>query len=125
MTFDSAAANALMYITSRAEIVFVRGFGSWLEDLQGNKYLDMVQGWAVNCLGHSPQVLVDALNTQAQTLINPSPAFFNEPGMQLAKRITDHSCFDRVFFANSGAEAKDRKSTRLNSSHVAISYAVF
>src|SRR5690625_3764223 len=67
----------------------------------------MIQGWAVNCLGHSPQVLVDALNTQAQTLINPSPAFFNEPAMQLAKRITDHSCFDRVFFANSGAEANE------------------
>ncbi|HLS17307.1 MAG TPA: acetylornithine transaminase [Paenalcaligenes sp.] len=107
MTFDSAAANALMDITPRPEIVFVRGFGSWLEDHQGKKYLDMIQGWAVNCLGHSPQVLVDALNTQAQTLINPSPAFFNEPAMQLAKRITDHSCFDRVFFANSGAEANE------------------
>src|SRR5690625_2599372 len=107
MTFDSAAANALMDITPRPEIVFVRGFGSWLEDHQGKKYLDMIQGWAVNCLGHSPQVLVDALNIQAQTLISPSPAFFNEPAMQLAKRITDHSSFVRVFYANSGAEANE------------------
>lgn len=107
MTFDSAAANALMDITPRPEIVFVRGSGSWLEDHEGKKYLDMIQGWAVNCLGHSPQVLVDAINKQAQTLINPSPAFYNEPAMQLAKRITDHSCFDRVFFANSGAEANE------------------
>lgn len=107
MTFDSAAANALMDITPRPEIVFVRGSGSWLEDHEGKKYLDMIQGWAVNCLGHSPQVLVDAISKQAQTLINPSPAFYNEPAMQLAKRITDHSCFDRVFFANSGAEANE------------------
>lgn len=107
MTFDSAAANALMDITPRPEIVFVRGSGSWLEDHEGKQYLDMIQGWAVNCLGHSPQVLVEAISKQAHTLINPSPAFYNEPAMQLAKRITDHSCFDRVFFANSGAEANE------------------
>jgi len=107
MTFDTAAALALMDITPRPEIVFVRGSGSWLEDQNGKQYLDMIQGWAVNSLGHSPEVLVQAISEQAQQLINPSPAFYNAPAMSLAKRLTKHSCFDRVFFANSGAEANE------------------
>jgi len=107
MKFDAAGAQALMEITYRPELVFVRGSGSWLEDHAGKRYLDMIQGWAVNALGHSPKVLVEAISAQAGKLINPSPAFYNEPAMQLAKRITDHSCFDRVFFANSGAEANE------------------
>lgn len=107
MKFDAAGAQALMEITYRPDIVFVRGAGSWLEDHTGKAYLDMIQGWAVNALGHCPEVVVQALSAQAAKLINPSPAFYNEPAMQLAKRITDHSCFDRVFFANSGAEANE------------------
>src|SRR5690625_1005616 len=107
MTFDTAAALALMDITPRPEIVFVRGSGSWLEYQNGKQYLDMIQGWAVNSLGHSPEVLVQAISEQAQQLINPSPAFYNAPAMALAKRLTQHSCFDRVFFANSGAEANE------------------
>src|SRR5690606_17535269 len=51
--------------------------------------------------------VVKALNEQASLLINPSPAFYNAPSMALAQRITDASCFDRVFFANSGAEANE------------------
>ena len=73
----------------------------------GKRYLDFIQGWAVNCLGHSPKVVVDALSRQAEKLINPSPAFFNEPSIKLADLITSHSCFDRVFFASSGAEANE------------------
>jgi|SRR5690625_80211 len=107
MKFDVQGAQALMDITSRPELVFVRGSGSWLEDHAGKRYLDMIQGWAVNALGHSPQVLTDAIAQQARQLINPSPAFYNEPAMALAKRLTQHSCFDRVFFANSGAEANE------------------
>lgn len=107
MTFDRSGVDALMEITSRPELVFVRGQGSWLEDHNGKRYLDFVQGWAVNCLGHCPPEMVKAINDQAATLINPSPAFYNAPSMALAKRITGASCFDRVFFANSGAEANE------------------
>jgi acetylornithine/N-succinyldiaminopimelate aminotransferase len=99
--------NALMEITSRPPLVFVRGEGSWLWDHAGRRYLDFVQGWAVNALGHCPPAIRDALAAQAAVLINPSPAFWNAPSARLAKLLVDHSCFDRVFFANSGAEANE------------------
>lgn len=120
MEFDRAGVNALMDIVARPELVFVRGEGSWLEDHTGKRYLDFVQGWAVNCLGHCPAPVRAALAEQAGRLINPSPAFYNEPSIELAKRITGASCFDRIFFANSGAEANEgaiklaRKWGRLN-----------
>jgi acetylornithine/N-succinyldiaminopimelate aminotransferase len=107
MKFDASSVNALMEITKRPELVFVRGQGSWLEDHTGKRYLDFIQGWAVNCLGHCPEPVVKALNEQASLLINPSPAFYNAPSIALAQRITGASCFDRVFFANSGAEANE------------------
>lgn len=107
MAFAEYPVESLMYITNRPELVFVEGNGSWLTDHQGKRYLDFVQGWAVNCLGHSNPGMVEALNAQARKLINPSPAFYNEPMIRLAKLLTDNSCFDRVFFANSGAEANE------------------
>jgi acetylornithine/N-succinyldiaminopimelate aminotransferase len=99
--------HALMEITARPPLVFVRGEGSWLWDHAGRRYLDFVQGWAVNALGHCPKAIADALAAQAATLINPSPAFWNAPSARLAQRLVEHSCFDRVFFANSGAEANE------------------
>jgi len=106
-TFDPIGAQALMDITPRPPLVFASGQGSWLQDQQGKRYLDFLQGWAVNCLGHCPPVVVEAINRQASTLLNPSPAFYNQPAIDLAQRITQASCFDRVFFANSGAEANE------------------
>src|SRR3546814_405898 len=109
-----------MEITNRPELVFVRGRGSWLEDHNGKRYLDFVQGWAVNCLGHCPAPVVDAMSAQSAHLINPSPAFYNQPSIELASRLASVSCFDRIFFANSGAEANEgaiklaRKWGRLN-----------
>lgn len=102
--FDSAS---LMYITNRPEILFERGEGSWLYDAQGKAYLDFVQGWAVNCLGHSPAEVRDAVVAQAGKLINPSPAFYNGPMIELAGLLTAHCTLDRVFFANTGAEANE------------------
>lgn len=99
--------DALMDITTRPQAVFVRGAGSFLWDNTGKRYLDFVQGWAVNCLGHSPPVIADTLAAQAKLLLTPSPAFYNEPSLKLAKTLVDHSCFDQVFFANSGAEANE------------------
>lgn len=107
MAFNFADTQSLMDITSRPDIVFVKGKGSWLEDHNGKRYLDVIQGWAVNCLGHNPQPIVEALNKQSHLLINPSPAFYNLPSIELAKRLTGASVFDRVFFANSGAEANE------------------
>lgn len=107
MEFGQFNVNALMEITQRPEIVFVRGQGSWLEDHAGKRYLDFIQGWAVNTLGHCPPEIIAALDKQARTLINPSPAFYNQPMVELADRLTSASCFDRVFFANSGAEANE------------------
>jgi len=107
MQLSEFPLTALMEITSRPPLVFMRGEGSWIWDHEGRKYLDYVQGWAVNCLGHSPRAVVDALARQAATLVNPSPAFWNAPSAKLAKLLVDHSAFDRVFFANTGAEANE------------------
>ncbi|MBT4042260.1 MAG: aminotransferase class III-fold pyridoxal phosphate-dependent enzyme, partial [Rhodospirillaceae bacterium] len=99
--------NALMEITSRPAIVFTKGRGSWLYDSDGKAYLDFIQGWAVNCLGHSPAALVAAISDQAETLINASPAFFNQPMLDLAAALTGGAGLDQLFFANSGAEANE------------------
>jgi acetylornithine/N-succinyldiaminopimelate aminotransferase len=99
--------NSLMEITKRPPIVFVEGQGSWLKDASGKRYLDFVQGWTVNCLGHSPKIIVEAISKQAAKLINCSPAYYNETMIRLADLIVKHSCLNRVFFANSGAEANE------------------
>jgi acetylornithine/N-succinyldiaminopimelate aminotransferase len=99
--------RALLTITCRPDIVFVEGQGSWLVDERGKRYLDLVQGWAVNSLGHSPAVIAQALARQSQRLLNPSPAYFNRPMLDLAERLVALSCFDRVFLASSGAEANE------------------
>ncbi len=107
MTIATHAFDALMNITARPPVVFVRGEGSYLWDHQGKRYLDFVQGWAVNSLGHSPPALVEALSKQAAKLLTPSPAFYNDQSILLAKALTEQSCFDQVFFTNSGAEANE------------------
>jgi acetylornithine/N-succinyldiaminopimelate aminotransferase len=107
MTNATHPFDALMDITARPPAVFVRGEGSWLWDDAGKRYLDFMQGWAVNCLGHSPPVVVEALTQQARLLLTPSPAFYNATSLKLAKALVDRSCFDQVFFTNSGAEANE------------------
>ena len=101
------AADSLMFITTRPEAEFVRGEGSWLFDAEGRKYLDFIQGWAVNSLGHSPQLIRDALAAQAARVINVSPAYYNAPMRKLASRIAALSGMEKVFFTNSGAEANE------------------
>lgn len=87
MTTATHPFDALMDITTRPPTVFVRGEGSWLWDDTGKRYLDFVQGWAVNCLGHSPSQVVEALTEQAKLLLTPSPAFYNAPSLELAKAL--------------------------------------
>ena len=99
------------------------GEGSWLTDNEGKRYLDFLQGWAVNCLGHANPGMIRALEEQARKVINPSPAFYNDPMIRLADLLTANSCFDKVFFANSGAEANEgaiklaRKWGKLHKNH--------
>jgi len=107
MQFSGYDTRSLMTVAKRPEQVFVRGSGSWLVDHRGKRHLDFVQGWAVNCLGHASPVVTEALARQASQLINASPAFFNEPAIALADFLVRHSCLQRVFFANSGAEANE------------------
>ncbi|HEX3133469.1 MAG TPA: aminotransferase class III-fold pyridoxal phosphate-dependent enzyme, partial [Planctomycetota bacterium] len=83
--------HAVMPITTRPSIIMERGEGSWLFDDQGRRYLDLVQGWAVNCLGHAPSCVADAVAAQAKLLITPSPAYYNAPSLKLAKALVDHS----------------------------------
>ena len=99
--------DAVMPIAPRPDILFVHGEGSWLTDSEGRRYLDFVQGWAVNALGHCHPALVDAVRRQCATLINPSPAFFNGPMVELATLLARHSGLDQVFFASTGAEANE------------------
>jgi acetylornithine/succinyldiaminopimelate/putrescine aminotransferase len=97
--------DALMEITSRPPVVFVEGRGSWLRDQSGKDYLDFVQGWAVNCLGHCPDAITNAIAAQAARLLNCSPSFYNEPMIRLSELIARHSGLHQTFFTNSGAEA--------------------
>jgi acetylornithine/N-succinyldiaminopimelate aminotransferase len=99
--------QAVMFITKRPDVIMIEGRGSWLTDNNGKRYLDFLQGWAVNCLGHSNPGMIEALNVQAKKLINPSPAFYNEPMIGLSNLLIANSCFNKVFFANSGAEANE------------------
>ncbi|EJN09594.1 acetylornithine transaminase [Herbaspirillum sp. YR522] len=107
MQYQEFDANKLMYVTNRPELVFTEGQGMWLTDYKGKRYLDYLQGWAVNALGHSPKCISEALAAQGGKLLNPSPAFYNAPSIELANLLTSNSVFDRVFFANSGAEANE------------------
>ncbi|MGB0205717.1 MAG: acetylornithine transaminase [Neptuniibacter sp.] len=99
--------NYLLPITNRPELCFIRGKGDYLYDQTGKQYLDLIQGWAVNTLGHSPKIMQQTLFEQSQMLINPGPAFYNKPMLNLAENLCQHSVFDQVFFANSGAEANE------------------
>jgi acetylornithine/N-succinyldiaminopimelate aminotransferase len=85
----------------------VEGRGAWLFDHRGKRYLDFVQGWAVNALGHCPPEITRALAQQSQRLVNPSPAYFNDVAIELATRLAALSGLPHVFLASSGAEANE------------------
>ena len=91
----------------RAPVTLVRGKGARVWDDQGREYLDFYSGWATTSLGHCHPVLVKALETQAKTLIHVSNQFYTVPQLELAQLLVEHSCLDRVFFCNSGAEADE------------------
>tara|TARA_Y100000817_G_scaffold309243_1_gene298084 strand:- start:3206 stop:4372 length:1167 start_codon:yes stop_codon:yes gene_type:complete len=92
---------------NRRKISFKRGSGSFLYSTNGKKYLDFVQGIAVNSLGHSNPYLTKAMNKQAKKLWHVSNAFIIPEGEKLAKRLTQKTFADYVIFQNSGVEATE------------------
>ncbi len=101
------AAKYLMQTYARQPISIVRGRGAKVYDMEGREYIDFVGGIAVNILGHGHPDLVQAIQRQAAQLIHVSNLYYTEPQVRLAQMLVDHSCADRVFFSNSGAEANE------------------
>ena len=99
--------SALAKNYNRRKISFKYGKGSFLYSTSGKKYLDFVQGIAVNSLGHANPKLIKAINTQSKKLWHVSNAFIIPEGEKLATRLANKTFADFVIFQNSGAEATE------------------
>lgn len=99
------AEKALLHTYNRYPIVWERGEGVHLYDLEGKEYLDFVAGIAVFALGYRNKEYNDALKEQIDKIIHTSNYYYNVPAVEAAKKMKDVSGMDRVFFTNSGAEA--------------------
>ena len=97
----------MMKTFKRLPLTLVRGEGVRVWDDKGKEYLDFVGGWAVDVLGHCHPEIANAVAEQAHTLIQVSNQFYTVPQIRLAELLIQNSCFDRVFFSNSGAEANE------------------
>lgn len=101
---DEAEA-ALLHTYNRYQVVFDKGEGVYLYDMDGKKYLDFVAGIAVFALGYHHEAYNDALKSQIDKIIHTSNYYYNAPAIEAAKKLKEISGMDRVFFTNSGAEA--------------------
>ena len=99
--------SAILNTYNRKKISFTRGKGAFLYGTNGKKYLDFVQGIAVNCLGHANNYLINSVTKQAKKLWHVSNAFIIPEQEKLAKRLKQKTFADYVFFQNSGAEATE------------------
>ncbi len=90
-----------------AAVIPVRGEGSRVWDQEGNEFIDFAGGIAVNCLGHCHPALVGALKEQGEKLWHLSNVMTNEPALELATKLVNATFAERVYFANSGAEANE------------------
>ena len=99
--------SALAKNYNRRKIAFTRGKGSFLYATNGKKYLDFVQGIAVNSLGHANPYLMKALTKQSKKLWHVSNSFIIPEGETLAKRLTQKTFADAIIFQNSGTEATE------------------
>ena len=99
--------NYFINTFTRQPIVLDHGEGIKVTDIDGNEYVDMFAGIAVNALGHNHPKLVKAIQNQAAKLIHVSSIYYNEPALIYAKKLIDLTEFDRIFYANSGAEANE------------------
>ncbi|MGE8203939.1 acetylornithine transaminase [Heyndrickxia sp. NPDC080065] len=100
-------SSSLMNTYKRAPFTLVKGKGSFVWDMEGEQYLDFTSGIATCNLGHVPEKVNDAIVNQLQNLWHCSNLFRIDAGEKLAKMLTNNSCFDKVFFCNSGAEANE------------------
>ncbi|MDD4859064.1 MAG: aspartate aminotransferase family protein [Dehalococcoidales bacterium] len=91
----------------RVPVTLVKGQGARVWDDNGREYLDFFAGLAVTSLGHCHPVVVKALTEQASTLIQTSNLYYTIPQLQLAKLLVENSCFESIFYANSGTEANE------------------
>ncbi len=91
----------------RYPLILSHGKGSRVWDMEGNEYVDVLAGIAVNCIGHAHPALIDAITKQASKLIHISNFYLSEPQAQLSKKLSDISGLKRVFFTNSGAESNE------------------
>ena len=92
---------------SPSAVIPVRGEGSRVWDQEGREFIDFAGGIAVNCLGHCHPALVAALKEQGEKIWHLSNVMTNEPALRLAKKLTDNTFADKVYFANSGAESNE------------------
>ena len=99
--------EAVMPTYARHPVEFVRGRGTRLWDSEGNEYVDFLAGISVTQIGHCHPAVVEAVCEQAGRLMHVSNLYYTEPGMRLAKRLSEASLGGKVFFANSGAEANE------------------
>lgn len=99
--------KVILPIYAPANFIPVKGKGSRVWDQNGNEYIDFAGGIAVNALGHCHPKLVQTLHEQSEKLWHVSNVFTNEPALQLAQKLIDNTFADRIFFANSGAEANE------------------
>ncbi|MDE6603866.1 MAG: aspartate aminotransferase family protein [Lachnospiraceae bacterium] len=99
------AEQALLHTYNRYQVVFDKGEGVYLYDMDGKRYLDFVAGIAVFALGYRNESYNDALKSQIDKIIHTSNYYYNVPAIEAAKKIKEISGMDRVFFTNSGAEA--------------------
>lgn len=99
------AEAALLHTYNRYQVVFDKGEGVYLYDIEGKKYLDFVAGIAVFALGYQNKEYNDALKAQIDKIIHTSNYYYNMPAIEAAKKLKEISGMDRVFFTNSGAEA--------------------
>lgn len=88
-------------------MVIKKAHGSYIFDNEGNKYVDLTSGIAVNCLGHTPEGVQKVIKKTCKNLIHVSNIFCNEYTLSLAKKLTSLTGYDKVFFVNSGAEANE------------------
>ena len=103
--YINEAEQALLHTYNRYQIVFDKGEGVYLYDIEGKKYLDFVSGIAVFALGYQNKEYNDALKTQIDKIIHTSNYYYNVPAIEAAKKLKEVSGMDRVFFTNSGTEA--------------------
>ncbi len=93
--------------SGRYPVVIDHGKGCRVYGKDGKEYVDFLAGIGVNALGYSHPVLIEVLKEQIEKVIHTSNLYYIEPQAELEKLLIDNSCFDRVFFANSGAEANE------------------